>query len=209
MDINSNIALIGLDEAKEYLKISESNSDQILGALINGISLWVKNFLARNLVMTTYTEYYNGLTDRELILRNYPITSITSIHEDSLRQFGSSTVINVSSDVMVQNDSAILRAWNNKTHWLYGYAVIKVVYISGYTTSFNTGTMPEDIRLAVKRILDHQYRTGYSNRKLDVASQSIGEVTTTFRDGDIPLDAKEILKHHINKIPSPQFCYAD
>jgi uncharacterized phiE125 gp8 family phage protein len=210
MDLDTTKALISLQEAKEYLGIDNATTtqDAILSALLNGIGEWVSKFLGRNLVQATYTEYYDGDGADELMLKNVPIVSVTSVYVDALRAFGSDTLI-ASSNYIVKKAVGILKAWQLFGFWTHGDANIKVTYVAGYTTSFSGGTMPHNIRLAVKRILERQYLHGFTHRKLDVASETIGDATTTFREDRIPKDAIAMLEPHRAFMDAPRFAYAD
>ncbi len=207
MDLDDDIALVTLDEAKEYLKIDSGNtdSDEILGLLINGISAWVAGHLGRGLIKDTHTEYYDGDGSRELILNRRPIISVTSIHDDINRDFEDVSLVD-SDSLIVLKEKGIVRAFNLYGGFTCGEANIKVVYVAGYE---NGVSVPNDIKLAVLRTLDHHWRNGYTHRKLDVSSETVGDVTTTFRDGDIPADAKAMLRPYKEFLASPQFAYAD
>jgi hypothetical protein len=205
MDIDTSSALISLAEAKDYLQATGNENDSAIRLFLNGVGEWVKGYLGRNLLETTYTEYYSGNGCRELLVRNYPIVSITSIHVDSLRAWDSSTAVDVSLNVQVNKPSGILTAWNYLADWSPGYSNIKIVYVAGYTLT----TMPHDIRLAVKRLIDKQFRHGYTGRKLDVSTETTGDRTTSFRDDDIPKDVKSMIGRYVNNALAPNFCYAD
>lgn len=204
--IDNGVALISLNELKAYLRLTSSNENSILSTLLNAASQWVRNYVKRNLVQATYTEYYSGDGSFELQLKNYPIVSVTSINIDQLRQFAASNLVDITNNVIVKKDAGILRAFNLLYGFTWGESNIKVIYSAGYNVSTN---MPYDIRLAVKRIIDHQFRTGYTHRKLDHQSESIGTANITFRENDIPKDAKSILDRYVKLIPAPQYEYAD
>lgn len=210
-DLDSTIALITLTDAKQYLKVTSTNDDAILATLINSISAWVQGYLKRNLVRQTYTEYYSGDGESELALRNYPIYSISSIYVDQLRAFGSETAVDVSSNVIIKKSSGILKSFNLLYGWTWGESNIKVTYSAGYSIGITggDGTLPHEIRLAVRRLLDLHYRLGYSQRKLDTSSESMNSMNVTFKDEDIPKDVKSMLDGYISPIPAPQFEYAD
>lgn len=192
MRIDDTVALISLDEAKEYLGVSDLRTDEILKTFLNAVGAWVVGYLGRPILAKTHTEYYSGPGGRRLLLRNIPVISITSIHVDSLRQWASDTAINVASDVMVNREAGILTAWNNQSSWPCGSGNIKVVYRAGYTLD----TMPHDIRLGVKRIMDKQLRQGFTHHKLDISSETAGEQTTTFREDAIPKDVISMLERY-------------
>jgi hypothetical protein len=205
MDLDTSIALVSLDEAKEYLAIQGSEEDEIVAAIVNGVSGTVSAYLGRELVQKTYTEYYNGNGTPSLILRNYPVVSITSIHEDSLRMWQSDAAVDVAGDVQVNLSTGILTNWNNRYAWDRGRGNIKVVYVAGYTIGV---TMPHVIRMATKRLADLHYREGYTHRKLDTASEAIGGATTSYVRDAIPKDVAAMLAPYRRSVTSEDFASA-
>lgn len=212
MDLDSSVALITLVELKEYLNQSGTADDAIFQTLLNAASAWVQRYLGRNLLRATYTEYYNGDGSEQLVLRNFPVVSVTSIHIDNLRQFTSNSLI-AATDYFLRPAAGIVEAFYLFNRFYTGRANVKVVYVAGYLPDIDKsealGGMPQEVRMAVKRIVDHHYRAGYTNRKLDISSQTVGDVTTVFKDGDIPKDAVSMLAPFIKRLSSPQFSHAD
>jgi hypothetical protein len=208
--IDTTRAILTLAEAKEYAKVTSSGDDGIISALINSVSEMVQGYLKRNLVSTAYVEYYSGDGTRDLCLRNFPIVSLTSVYIDSLRAWSSDTLVST-SDLIVKKSSGILEAFNLLYGFTPGQSNIKVSYTAGYTigTGSDSGTMPYDIRFAAKRLIEHHYRLGYSQRKLDYQTESMQQVNTTFKDFDIPKDVKLMLDGYRATLPVSQFEYAD
>lgn len=209
--VDTDIALVSIDEAKEYLKIENSNADVILSHLINAVSSWVSNYLKRSLVSSEKTEYYSGDGSSELILKRYPVTAVSSVYVDSLRQWAANSLIS-SSNYIIKKQQGILKAWQIYSNWSPGDSNIKVTYTAGYTVATDggdSGTLPYDIRLAVKRLIDQQYRIGYTNRKLDFQSESISGMNITFHEQSIGRDIKSMLDKWKKTIPSPQYEYED
>jgi uncharacterized phiE125 gp8 family phage protein len=202
---DTTIALITLDEAKEYLKVNASDDDAILSTFINMASAWVGRYIGRNLVRTTYVEYYNGDGTKDLILRHSPIVSVTSIYIDSLRAWASSSLV-ATTNYIVKKASGIIKAWYLFGCFPCGESNIKVTYVAGYTAGSD---MPQDVRFAVKRLVEFYYRIGYTHRKLDYSSESLEGMNVNFKDFDIPKDVKLVLEPYRKFLGSPQFDYAD
>lgn len=219
MNLDTGIALITLAELKEYLAVgaSDSTQDPILNALLNMASSWVANFLKRNLVATSYTEYYDGDASLQLMLRNVPVVSITTIWVDYLRAWANDKIVNP-ANYFIKKQAGIVEAFYLFGNWIPGRANVKVIYVAGYD---NLGVaesaqavngafgMPNAIRMAVKRIVDHHYRDGYSSRKLDISSQTRGDLMTTFRDGALQKDVEQMLLPYKQPLETPGFAYAD
>ncbi len=82
-ELNAN-ALITLEELKLYLDINDKTEDTLLELFINNASDFIDRYCHRNLASAAYTlERYNG-RGRELNLKNYPVTAIVQICQDTL-----------------------------------------------------------------------------------------------------------------------------
>lgn len=208
MDLDTSVALVSLAEAKEYLKIQVDTEDQIVQTLINDVCSWIQTYLGRNLVLSQKTEYYDGPGCEMLMLRRFPIfvdnDNPLDVRVDSLRVFAAETAIS-NDNLIVEKESGCLKSFNVFGAFPCGKANIKAKYSAGYSLS----TMPHDIRMATKRLLDLHYRSGYSQRKLDIKSESVGDVNTTFSGGDLPKDVERLLAPYKMVSAAPNFAYAD
>ena len=76
------MALFTLAEVKTYLNISDTSEDYYLQTLVDMVDAYVKKYTMRDLEETTYTkELYDGPGTNSLVLRNYPIISVTEVLE--------------------------------------------------------------------------------------------------------------------------------
>ncbi len=203
--IDTAVALITLQDAKTFLNISDASYDGILSQLINGCSSWIAQHLGRELVSASRVHYFNGDGESDLILPFYPVTSITSIYEDSLRAWDSTSLVD-SDDYIISKQIGRVICTNNKSTWTPGNANIKVTYVAGYTVGVD---VPHGLRLAVKRIVQQHYVQGYTQGKMDLSSEGVGDATTTFRPDAIPRDVMSMIEMFRSYFPSPQFAYAD
>src|ERR1035441_3592533 len=73
--------LANLAAVKAWLSIDSNNSDPILPPLITATSSMIYAYLSRrSIVPRTYTESYDGgggRNSRQLVLRNYPVLSVS------------------------------------------------------------------------------------------------------------------------------------
>lgn len=134
IDLNTN-ALCTEYEIKEFDgTLAEGDLDSIR-AVINRMSVMFENYCNRKFVSQTFTEYYNGTGDRYLYLDNYPVTEITSVHEDPDWDWGSDELIE-STEYRIIDDMGIVY----QSIFPKGHQNIKVIYTAGYTT------VPEDLK---------------------------------------------------------------
>ena len=184
--LNSN-ALCTRNDVKDFLQITGARSDidDFVNQTINRISTAFETYCHRTFNEDTYTEYFDG-GGSWLFPDVSPITSITSIHEDSDWGWASGTEI----------DSTGYRSANGNSIYYDGFfskAVqsIRLIYIAGYTTS----TLPEDLKQAaiveVARIVKH--RTDF-----DVLSVNRDDGTVQYTNFDyLPQTLKTLYSYRI------------
>ena len=143
----SGYALISLDEAKRELKIDTSKNQEILEDAINRATFDIEAFLGCDLVSRGWlTEFHTPESGMpELYLRAWPIISVTTVHEDSGRDYPASSLLTETTDYIVSKPrGALIRvSGSGKSGWETGFRAIKVVYAGGYT---NEAAVPHDIK---------------------------------------------------------------
>ena len=171
-------ALATRKEVKDYLNITgaDNNLDNQINDLIGRVSSAFEGYCGRAFVEATYTEYYDGNGQSKLFLDNYPVTAITSIHEDADWVWGSADLID-SSDYRILDERGIIYDGIFGT----GEQNVKIVYTAGYAT------LPTDLKQAcieeVGRKIKH--RTDYD------------EIAKTLSDGSVQYTEKEFLAQTI------------
>lgn len=194
--IDASIALITLAQAKAFLKITVPTEDSVVAAMVNQASQQAKSIMGRLMVATEYTEYYDGPGGRNLMLRNYPVISITSIHQDANRAWASDTLIDA-DDWMLDSEAGIVRLKDSS--FITGTGVIRVISQAGYET------IPYDIQDAAKLIVGASYKR-YQSQRFDVLSETIGERTFSYLNEEVPLKAEKILKRY-RRISQSTYAY--
>jgi hypothetical protein len=71
--------LIDLDFARQHIPTSVDTDEPAIATLITSASQAVRRYCRRDFNQQTYDELYNGLGDRRLVLRQYPILSLQSV----------------------------------------------------------------------------------------------------------------------------------
>ena len=133
--------LTTLAEVKSWLSIATANDDVQLGRMVTAISQRIQSILNRSFFVTTQTERRNGTGTSMMILKNYPVISVSSLTIDG-------TAIPLSPDGLqagYMTDSMGI--------YLIGYTFtmaqqnVVVVYNSGYrdTDTFTIPTTPYQI----------------------------------------------------------------
>src|SRR5436190_11018210 len=71
--------LITNARAKQNIPSAVSGDDPTINALITAVSVAVRRYCRRDFTPTDYDELYNGNGERRLVLRQYPILSVSSV----------------------------------------------------------------------------------------------------------------------------------
>ena len=100
----------------------------------------------------TYTHYFDGNGGDTLQLRVVPANTITSLHVDIDREYGSDELVD-SSDYELFTDSGllILKTDSDQGSFTKGYRSVKVVYTAGFTS------IPDSIVHACGIQVNHWY----------------------------------------------------
>lgn len=71
--------LATLDEFKSYLKISWTDQDVLLTIFLEWANQMILTYIGRKIESTDYTDFINWNAQQELLLPNYPVSSLTKI----------------------------------------------------------------------------------------------------------------------------------
>ena len=161
------MALFTLAEVKTYLNISDTSEDYYLQTLVDMVDAYVKKYTMRNLEETTYTkELYDGPGTNSLVLRNYPIISVTEVLEmtDEVEVATVSERFNDADDgyfVLNDREGILYR----DIPWTRRRGSIEVTYSAGYST------IPDDLKWACFAIVEYLRNI---KDKAGIVSESLG-----------------------------------
>lgn len=173
-----------LAELKSYLWIIDSSQDTILTIFLDSADDFVKSYIGREIESATYTEYFDGDGQREILMKNYPVTTLTSFDENTgTLQTPVWTAKDPTTFKLSPNIAKLFLTFY-KTR---GFQNFKVVYVAGYET------IPGDIKLATLKLAAWYYnrRTSDGIKKEWVAGDSVEYDTT-----EIPSDVFIILNNY-------------
>ena len=174
--------LTTLTDVKLALNITSAAQDDQLSTLIPSAEQVIKNYVHRDLESQTYTQIYSGTDQRHLVLRQTPVTAITSVYEDDDAYYGqgqapvfdSTTLLTEGIDFVLDRDisttyskSGILwrigYVWPKaRRHYYYRtlshepgppFGNIKVTYVAGFSP------IPDDIKYAVAMLVRWMQRS--------------------------------------------------
>lgn len=185
--------LTTLAKVKNYLGITTSDHDTLLEYLITRMSTFIRTYCGRDFDQTTYTDdKYDGeyKNDGFLRLRHFPIISVTSLYDDTSREFTADTEIE-SGDYIIRNDEGIIQLLDG-VFFNEDYQNIKITYVAGYST------IPEDLEQACIDLVGFKFNTRQSSGK---RSERLGRWAVTYvtlGEGKeaIPSDTKAVLDRY-------------
>lgn len=151
MALNAN-ALTLLATQKEHLEIPalDTTFDTKLERLINVASSYFEKYTRRKLVTDTYTDFVDGRASNRIMLKQWPIQSITSVNIDNSSIFGANTLIDA-SEYFIEENFGLVRVGGIEgsfgSLWTKGTRNIKVVYVAGLGTAAG-GDLPPELEQA-------------------------------------------------------------
>ena len=140
------MALTTLNNVKAWLNLSSITDNALLTRLINQVSGATLNYIGRpSITRQTYTELRDGVGNYRLVLRNWPVVSITSLTVGS-QMIPAATTMSSSGYTLATWDGTSAGLPQEIT--LRGYQFhrgrtnIEIVYIAGYCVLAQQAAVP-------------------------------------------------------------------
>lgn len=185
--------LVTTQEVKDYLGISGSTEDTLIGALIDYASNAIENYCNTYFSSTAVTDRLDG-GNKYLITKYAPIISVTSITD-----MWDSTVV-ASGDYVAYLPAGLIHVDVDTTNfmlqqleWAEGLRRWQVVYNAGYAS------VPNAVKLACLMLV----ALWRSNRVAGMLSETVGDYSYTRMQVDsagMPSDVKMLLAPYRRKV---------
>lgn len=124
-------ALTTSAKVSNYLTGHSTPTAGTITQAIEGLSVLFESLTDRVFSSTAYTEYHDGDGTAEIIVENYPMISVTSLHIDGAREFGATTLV-AAADYSVYLSDGLINLHGYVT--VRGSKTIKLIYVAGYAT---------------------------------------------------------------------------
>ena len=152
-------ALITLADYKLYKKLTKTDSDEELTAIIASVSNLVKTYCGHSFI-DYYTvpkqEVFNVKQSQHAILLNeWPVKTVSLVEYRDEYTEAYKTL--VSTEYYV--DPAIDTVFKHSGYWPEGFGSVKITYTAGYQTT------PEDVKIAALDLVHHYHKEEYKERK--------------------------------------------
>ena len=183
--------LITLDDVKNYMQIDDDTQDAQILQMIVSVQAQVTKKISRNLESSEHTEYHDGDGTHILLVKEFPITAVASLHDDPERVYGDDTLISVDDYMFKDVDGGKPGAIRLEIGFFYkAMQSIKVVYTGGYTQS----TVPEDIKMALIKLVGAEQIE--SNGAIFAIPADGEDTGGTYRPAVLRKRAWEVLKQY-------------
>ena len=156
--------IVTLEEVKQFLKITDTSQDQYLSKLQEGAEAYIKEYCGR--------EFENGIHEALIWVENEfgflpdpPVTDVTSVANESGTEL------------------------TTYTYTPYGAIKVDGVNHELLVVTYTGGSTPEDIKLAVLRMVEYLYQKAEA-----IHSQNFEGVNVSFSEA--PNFVREVLDNH-------------
>jgi len=178
--------LISWEKVRDYLSIREDH-EEVTTMIIGAVSTQARKIMGRVITQTSLSEIRKGNGSRIILLKEFPVLSVTALFIDLKRAFLENTKIPESAFFL---DKAVgkIELYNSffPSH-SNGYS-IKIDYEAGFTDP------PEDIQLAVLETIRWNYNRITLNG-VGVRREEAEGITQSF-EITVPTNAKNIFNSY-------------
>lgn len=142
---------------KDVIGIGDASQDSKLDRLVTAASRRIMSFCDRRFIQETYTEVQHGRRSDTLLLKQFPATSITSLHIDKESTFGASTLIDATEYRLLQENLLVMTSGRR---FEVGVANVQVVYTAGYVFA----SLPQDLQDNANWLVEYMYQMSEERR---------------------------------------------
>lgn len=159
-------ALVQLSEAKSFLGYKDS--DESLEFLINAVTQYIENYCGRTFKETDYEEIADGQHAYELVMRNYPITDVSSVEERTTNDNSESWNTLEPEEYWYESDTGLVI---KNTPFYKGVQNYRVTYSAGFTP------IPFDLQYTALSLIKEMITVKQSG---GIKQESLGDHSLTF-----------------------------
>lgn len=174
----STISIVSIDEVKEQLRWTRSDSDEKLRRTVLAANAAVEDYTDRSWRRKSVTETYDGGRS-EIVLRSSPVRSITSVTEGDTALSATDYFVRSGAPILVRGSSTSPSVWQS------GLENISVTYVVG----------PQEIPEAVRRAVMETARAMWQSQRGGVTGPEIDTLEYGVQ-GEIPAEVKALLMPH-------------
>ena len=179
--------LTSLANVKDWLQITVTTSDALLGRMITAFSDAVANEINRDIGTQAYLVTLDGNGGTKLSVPSYPVTAIASLFVDGVAipprpSFGSNGYVFTTTSLSLVGYS-----------FSKGVQNIQLAYTAGFAA------IPTEIEQAVIEWIADRY---VSRDRISINSKTLAGETISFAQNDIPDPVMAILRPYRKVVPN-------
>lgn len=143
--VNTLTYLTHVDAVKHnYPQLPAQAHDQLIHNLIQQNHARCEQYCGRHFMVADYTEYHDGNGLRTVLTKEYPINTVTSLHDDTDRLYEDGSLVSTTDYVVIGDQGKIIL-----DGLIFGRGInnVKVIYNAGYTD------VPEDLQRACEKLV--------------------------------------------------------
>lgn len=179
--------LITVASAKTHLGIDNTTFDTVLDALVTRVSGLIERYCDRTFASTAYTEDYDGDGSDAILVRQVPIISVSSVHDDQDRDFTDATLI-AAADYYVDKPKGMVKLIGGR--FGVGVGNVRVAYTAGFAAT------PDLVALACAELVSFYFNRRQSGGR---SSESMGGLSVSHLT-EWPADVKEMLQQYVSRV---------
>jgi len=163
--------LTTLANVKLLLNITDGSQDALLTYLINAVSAWIETYCGRTFLKPAneITELYDGTGKKMIIVKNYPVDSLSKIEERT--------------DAVTFVEIAVTKYYTDKEAGIVETDFFTTIGNNNYQITYKGGyaTVPVDLDMACAQMVANEFyqrQTGGGGG--EVSSESLGEYSVSY-----------------------------
>ena len=174
-------ALTTLARVKIFLGLTSDSQDARLIMLINQATGVIKRYTKRNLKSATYTqEEYDGTGEKTLILKQFPVTTLTLLEENNAGDNSDDWETIDAEDYFSYSDGRIIL---NTGSFVEAPQRYRATYDAGFLIDFDNEedtslhTLPFELEYACQKLVSSFLNSGKAEA---LKSSKVGDITLVF-----------------------------
>lgn len=174
MALDTN-ALCTVNDVTNFIGTDNTEDRDLFESLINSVSTTFASYCDRHFESATYTEYYDGKEDQQVLYtKEYPITSVSGLWDDTEWAWADATKY-AATDYMVSSDGLSIALYPSYEFY-EGRNNIKITYVAGYST------IPADLKQAC---VNEVVRLFKRRNTIDVSAITMSDGSITVLSDDL------------------------
>ena len=167
-------AVLTVARVKDFLRITDADSDTLLGELLTAATRDVMGYTKRSIASRTVTAYFDipEIQDGKVHLLYGPVTAITSVTNYDAE--GSATVIDSDNYYLTNDDWLVAQNAGFLSSVGRSEQAVKVIFVAGYAVDPASPTASED-SYAVSQ-LQHAVRLRIADLYTQRTSEEVGTI---------------------------------